>query len=67
MLLVILRVKKLLERFTKNNCKKKKEKEKEKAKRVKSWKSYQEKKWLTVMLNSKATIILLTVGLIKNI
>ena len=59
MLLVILMVKKLLERFTKKNCKKQIKKNLE-------LKKLQKEKTINYMLNVKAAIILLTVGLIKR-
>ena len=59
MLLVILMVKKLLERFTKKNCKKQIKKNLE-------LKKFQKEKTINYMLNVKAAIILLTVGLIKR-
>ena len=59
-LLVILKAKKLLERFTKKICKKQSKKSLE-------LKKCKKKKVIKYMLNGKATIIILTVGLIKKI
>ena len=55
MLLVILKAKQLLERFTKKNCNNSLELRKQKR-----------GKTINCMLNAKATIVLLTVGLIKE-
>ena len=58
MLLVILNLQKVLQRFTKKNCgKTKKDKKRHKRKKEKA-KNY--------ILNRKVTIVLLTVGLIKK-
>ena len=59
MLLVILKAKKLLERFTKKNCKKTNQKGFIVEKVIK-------KKVISCMLNGKTMINLLTVGLIKK-
>ena len=59
MLLLILTLKKLLERFTKNNCKKRNQKEFRVKKLIK-------RKGENYMLNGKAMINLLAVGLIKR-
>ena len=58
MLLVILTVKKLLERYTKKDCKKQ-------IKEFRVEKVIKEKA-INYMLNGKSMIILLTVGLIKK-
>ena len=60
MLLVILMVKKLLEIFTKKNCKNLIEKNLEQ-------KKYFKEKVINYMLNGKGMVIHLIVGLIKNI
>ena len=59
MLLVILIVKRLLERFTKKNCKKTNQKEFRVEKVIK-------RKGNKLYVNGKATIVLLIVGLIKK-
>ena len=59
LLLVTLKAEKLLEHFTKKNCKKTNQTEF----RVEKW---WKEKAINYMLNGKATIILLTVGLIKK-
>ena len=55
MLLMVLMKKKLMERFTKTNCKKQ-------VKKVPNWKSNQEKKVTNYMLKRKVMIIRLIVG-----
>ena len=55
---MILKPKKLLKHFAKNNCKKQIRKSLE-------LKKQQREKAINQMLNGKATIVLLTVGLIK--
>ena len=60
MLLVILTVKELLERFTKTNCKKKTNQKEFRVEKV------IQRKGDKLMLNGKATIILVIVGLIKK-
>ena len=57
---MILTVKKLLERFVKNNCKKQ-------IKKGLELKKLSREKLINYMLNGKATIILLTAELIKKI
>ena len=59
MLLAILMVKKLLERFTKKNCK-------NQIKKGLKFKKQSKKKVIKYMLNGKGTLILLTVGLINK-
>ena len=59
MLLVILTVKKLMERFIKRTCKKQ-------IKKSLDLKKLSREKVINYILNGKATIILLTVGLIKK-
>ena len=59
MLFVILKVKKLLECFTKRNCKKQIKKSLELKKLLKE-------KAINYMLNGKATIVFLIVGLIRK-
>ena len=59
MLLVVLMTKKLLEGFTKKNCKKQ-------IKKSLEWKKYLKKQVINYFLNRKTMIIPLTVGLIKK-